>query len=171
MRTLQFLDHHIHTVFADGQWWVAIKPICQALGVEYNAQVRRFRTHHIYAQLYAKKHTVGADGKAREMVCLPERYIYGWLFGASSRSEKLKRYQLECHDVLYNHFHPHESRRFEQMKQATALEREEQELEAFLSEIPEYVRQKAVRTKLRSAKTAINNIIKEEAAMQGDLFA
>lgn len=54
--------------------------------------------------------TTGADGKNYEMVCLPLEYVYGWLFTidanlvVEANRENVKRYQLECDDVLYEHF-------------------------------------------------------------------
>lgn len=53
---------------------------------------------------------VTADGKKREMVCLPLEYVYGWIFTinprnvAESTREKVLQYQRECYDVLYRHF-------------------------------------------------------------------
>ena len=38
------------------------------------------------------------------MVCLPERYIYGWIMAINSESEVLKEYQKECYDIPFNHF-------------------------------------------------------------------
>ena len=55
---------------------------------------------------------VAKDGKNREVLCLPLGYLHGWLAGIElSRVNPqikplLKQYQLECFDVLYNHFMP-----------------------------------------------------------------
>ena len=55
---------------------------------------------------------VAKDGKNREVLCLPLGYLNGWLAGIElSRVNPqikplLKQYQLECFDVLYNHFMP-----------------------------------------------------------------
>lgn len=53
---------------------------------------------------------VAADGKQREMVCLPLEYVYGWIFTVNTKnvSEKshdyVLQYQRECYDILYRHF-------------------------------------------------------------------
>lgn len=54
--------------------------------------------------------SVAADGKMREMLCLPVKYVFGWLFRIDSRNvkeearENLLRYQNQCYDILYNYF-------------------------------------------------------------------
>lgn len=90
---------------ANGTWWIAIKPICEALGVDYSRQLRTIKSNDILKQLWSLETIVAADGKMREMSCLPERYIYGWIFGLESKSEGLARYKMECHDILFDHFH------------------------------------------------------------------
>ena len=61
---------------------------------------------------------VAKDGKNREVLCLPLGYLNGWLAGIElSRVNPqikplLKQYQLECFDVLYNHFMPKVAQQF-----------------------------------------------------------
>ncbi|QHJ84914.1 MAG: hypothetical protein [Bacteriophage sp.] len=61
---------------------------------------------------------VAKDGKNRELVCLPLGYLNGWLFGIDTNRVKpeirpnLEQYQLECFDVLYNHFMPKVSQQY-----------------------------------------------------------
>ncbi len=45
------------------------------------------------------------------MLCLPEKYIYSWIFGIQIRSsmskeirEHMREYKKECSDILYKHF-------------------------------------------------------------------
>ena len=71
---------------ADGSWYVAVKPICEALNVDYTEQFKNLKEDEILSQLLCKHTTVAADNKQREMVCLPEKYIYGWLFSVKSNS-------------------------------------------------------------------------------------
>ena len=52
----------------------------------------------------------GADGKSYDMLCLPEKYIYGWLFTinpkkvASDAKESVSLYRRQCYDALYKMF-------------------------------------------------------------------
>lgn len=102
---LEFNGKVIYFVAADGQYWIAMKPICEALGVNYNRQFQNLKEDKILSQLFAEQQMVAADGKLRKMVCLPEFFIYGWIFSIQSQSEELQQYKLECYQVLYEHFH------------------------------------------------------------------
>ena len=39
------------------------------------------------------------------MTCIPEKYVYGWLFSVRSDSAELLAYKRTCYELLYNHFH------------------------------------------------------------------
>ena len=108
MKTEKFLQFNGKTIYFqsyDGQFWIAIKPICEVLNLEYTRQFKNLKEDKILSQLLAEQPMVGADNRIRKMVSLPEKYIYGWLFSINSSSEDLKNYKKECYDVLYNYFH------------------------------------------------------------------
>ena len=108
MKSQKFLQFNGKTIFFqayDGQFQIAIKPICEALNLEYTRQFKNLKEDEILNQLLAEQPMVGADNRIRKMVSLPEKYIYGWLFSINSSSEDLKNYKKECYDVLYNYFH------------------------------------------------------------------
>jgi hypothetical protein len=119
---LKFNGTNINILSVDGQYYVAIKPICEVLGVHYRTQYDKIIKHRIYGQLCSSKSIVAKDNRVREMLCLPERYIYGWLLGIDSDSEELFKYQLECHDVLYNYFHGATTERLQLLKFKSAEE-------------------------------------------------
>ncbi|MEM7550881.1 MAG: phage antirepressor N-terminal domain-containing protein [Bacteroidota bacterium] len=102
---LQFNGKAIYSLDVEGEYWIAIKPICEALGVDYIAQYKAVKKNEILGQLLSEQTMVDSAESRRKMVCLPEKFIYGWLFSIRSESEELKRYKLECYEVLYNHFH------------------------------------------------------------------
>lgn len=104
-RFLEIENKRLSIVLSEEQWYVAIKPLCELLGVDYEAQRKRISNDEILSQLPSIQTVVAADGKQREMLCLPERFIYGWLFSVQSDSPILARYKLECYEVLYKHFH------------------------------------------------------------------
>lgn len=58
---------------------VAIKPCCEAFGIQYRNQIDRIKNDHILAKLVRKNSLVGADGKVREMVCLPIGGFLRWV--------------------------------------------------------------------------------------------
>ena len=121
---LEFNGKVIYFVAADGQYWIALKPICEALGVDFEAQRKRLNADGILCQLPSEQTVVAADGKVRKMVCLPEFFIYGWIFSIQSQSEDLQAYKLECYRVLYEHFHGTIGGRKDLLKQKAAAEAE-----------------------------------------------
>ena len=94
----------------DGNIFVPVKPICQALTIDFEGQRQRIARHYILGSVAFALKAPGADGKAYEMICLPLEYIYGWLFTidaglvAESRREAVANYQRECYNALYEHF-------------------------------------------------------------------
>ncbi len=102
---LEFKGKTIYFIAADGQYWIAIKSICEALGVHYEHQRELLKNDKILGQLPRHHGVVAADNKLRKMVCLPEFYIYGWIFNIQSASPELLKYKWECYEVLYNYFH------------------------------------------------------------------
>jgi hypothetical protein len=126
---LEFNDHQIAIVSADGTHWVAIKPLCEALGVNYKHQQQVISQDEKLSQLSCLHKTTGADGKGYSMLCLPYRYIYGYLFSISSTSPALREYQWKCYDVLYDYFHGILSKRKQLLKQSRDAEARIQELE------------------------------------------
>ena len=89
---------------------VAVKPVCEILGVDYPGQFTKLKEHPIYGSVIGLSPTTGADGKEYEMACLPLRYFPGWLFSINPNNVKeeirdnLIEYQLKCNDILYDYF-------------------------------------------------------------------
>jgi len=102
---LKFNGKRIVMLGNNGTWWIAIKPICEALGVNYNRQFQNLKSNRILKEMIAEQQMVAADGRLRNMVCLPESAIYGWIFQIESNSPGLIDFQWECYRVLYEYFH------------------------------------------------------------------
>jgi hypothetical protein len=102
---LEFNGKVIYFLAKDGQYWIAIKPICDALKVQYVRQFKNIKQDEILSQLLSDQTMVGADNRLRKMVCLPERYVYGWIFSIRSDSPELLKYKRECYNLLFEHFH------------------------------------------------------------------
>ena len=89
---------------------VAVKPVCEILGVAYQSQQAKLKEHPIFGSVITLSVTTGADGKTYEMVCLPLRYFPSWLFSINPNNvkeevrENLMEYQKKCNDVLYDYF-------------------------------------------------------------------
>lgn len=100
----------IVTVEQDGETCVPIKPVCDALGIDVDAQRNKLNSDEFFNSTTAIIAVVAADGKEREMYCLRLRDVYGWLATinpgkvAPEAREAVTRYRRECYDVLYDHF-------------------------------------------------------------------
>ena len=100
----------IVTVDRDGEIFVPIKPICDAIGIDVDAQRNKLNADDFFNSTTAIITAVAADDKEREMYCIRLRDVYGWLATinpgkvAPEARETVTRYRRECYDVLYEHF-------------------------------------------------------------------
>lgn len=100
----------IVTVERDGEIFVPIKPICEAIGIDVDAQRNKLNADEFFNSTTAIITAVAADEKEREMYCIRLRDVYGWLATinpgkvATEAREDVARYRRECYDVLYEHF-------------------------------------------------------------------
>ena len=97
-------------VIENGEKLVPIKPICEALGIDAKVQRNKLNSDEILSSVRVLSTSTGNDGKQYEMVCLPFKYIFGWLFTINPKNvapeakESVLRYKMICYDVLYKHF-------------------------------------------------------------------
>lgn len=135
---LEFNGKRLSVLSKDGQWWLALRPILDALNVDPEWHIRAVKTDEILAQHLCDHTVVAADNKLRKMMCLPERYIYGWLFSIRSESAELVEYKRTCYDVLYNHFHSSIADRMEVLNKQDQIDLRILELQEKLQESDEY---------------------------------
>ena len=97
-------------VIENGEKLIAIKPICKALGIDEDAQRRKLNDDPILNSVTVLSTATGADGKQYEMVTIPFKFVFGWLFRIDSRNVKdeardaVLKYQVECYNALYDNF-------------------------------------------------------------------
>ena len=97
-------------IIENGEKRVAVKPICEALGVDPSSQIKRLKRDEILNSTMVTMTTVGADEKQREMVTIPFKFVFGWLFTIDTFKVKpevkdfIIKYKLECYNALYDHF-------------------------------------------------------------------
>ena len=100
----------LQVVADDRQQLVAVKPVCEILGVNYTTQVEKLKAHPIFGSVIPLRGTTGADGKTYQMLCIPLQFFPGWLFSINPDNvkedarENLIKYQLECNKVLFDYF-------------------------------------------------------------------
>lgn len=90
---------------ADGQRLVAMRPICDAIGVQWEAQLKRIKRDSVLSEAMSIM-DIPSFGGEQSTVCLPLEYLNGWLFGISTSRvkpeirQRLEDYQRECYQVL-----------------------------------------------------------------------
>jgi hypothetical protein len=107
---VEFAGSPIPFTVVDGVVYVAIKPICEAIGLRPDKAIEVIKNHEILSQLHTLRGVVAGDGKEREMSTLPLSHLNGWLFTIDvnrvneQAREKLLAYQRECYQALFEHF-------------------------------------------------------------------
>ncbi|WAR42918.1 phage antirepressor N-terminal domain-containing protein [Methylomonas rapida] len=110
--TIPFHDQSLVAALINDMPHVALKPICDNLGIDWTAQFRRIKRNEFLNSTVAMMAIVAEDGKLREMLMMPIKYLNGWLFGVDASRVKpeikprLLDYQRECFKVLATHFMP-----------------------------------------------------------------
>jgi hypothetical protein len=105
-------DHLIVQLGEDGEIYVALRPIVEALGLNWSGQLQRIKRDavlgkHLRTLSVVVTHTEGREAQHGQVVCLPKQYISGFLFGVSAgriKDPKLRakviQFQEEAHLFL-----------------------------------------------------------------------
>ena len=90
---------------------VVVRPIVEAMGLDWSAQYRRISRHPVIAEGVAVMATPSGGG-AQDAVCLSLEAFHGWLMtispdriGNAQTRELVIRYQREAFRVVFEHFH------------------------------------------------------------------
>jgi len=110
-QTVDFYGDHIPVAQGpDTTLYVALRPIADFLGVDFSSQRRRVLRDEVMAERVRPVLMTAADGRQRELLCLPLDLLPGWLFGVTvskvrpDLQEKLRRYRGECFRILWEAF-------------------------------------------------------------------
>lgn len=96
----------IPAIIINDQPHVALKPICDQLGLSWGSQYNRIRRNAVLKSCIFITKT---EGKRQSY--LPINYLNGWLFGIAVNRvrprirKKLIQYQRECFDALFQYFY------------------------------------------------------------------
>lgn len=111
LQKVNFHGNEIAVIEKDGKQYVAMKPIVEAMGLEWSQQVKNIKNDPVLSSTMGVTPIVAEDGKKREMVCLPLDYLNGWLFKipasryTGKKREAIIMYQKECYKALFDYFH------------------------------------------------------------------
>lgn len=109
-RSVQFYGDDLAVIRYEGVDYAPVKPVCDILGIDWEGQRQRIERDEVLRSTAVVLQAVGADGRQRDMTCLPLEMFNGWLFGVSSghirpeNRETLIRYKRECYRALARAF-------------------------------------------------------------------
>ncbi|WP_278650990.1 phage antirepressor N-terminal domain-containing protein, partial [Rodentibacter pneumotropicus] len=110
LSTIQFHSQSLVTFEQDGIYYVAMRPICENIGLDWAAQYSRIKRDEVLNSTVVIITMVAEDSKNREMFCLPIGYLNGWLFGIDVKRVKpeiqdtLIMYKKECYKALADYW-------------------------------------------------------------------
>ena len=111
IQTVNFHNQTLITLEKDGNHYVAMKPICENIGLDWAIQFTRIKRDEVLNSVIVMITTTGADRKIYKMLCLPIQYLNGWLFGVDTNrvkaeiKETLITYKKECYQALFDYWH------------------------------------------------------------------
>lgn len=149
--------NNVDIVSTSDEQSVAIKPICEAIGIDWEGQRQRIERDEILSSTACMIKAVANDGKEREMIAVPYMFIFGWLFSidASKVNENAKdaviRYKMECYKALFEHF----------TEPQTFLKQKQEVMEKKVAEYQECQRNfKDAQKRMNEAKADLNQVMK-----------
>ena len=152
--------------------YVAIKPICEAIGVKYDTQIEKIKEDEILSQLTPLRGIVAADEKERKMRVIPLRFVFGWLFTINPNNVKPEikqqviNYRMECYNALFDTF----TKRTSILKEKTEYQRKVSQLEEELKEDERYKKIQKYKSLIKNASERMNKLDKNIVSEQLDLF-
>ena len=140
--------NNVDIVSTSDEQLVAVKPICEALGIDYKVQWQKIKDDEDFSSTMVLSTTVAGDGKEREMLCLPIHYIFGWLFSINPKNvkpeaqEAVREYRRTCCGALYNYFLKQPMKQLGENKIEVALLEEIAELNQQSSQLKQAITEK-----------------------------
>ncbi|MBS3670200.1 phage antirepressor N-terminal domain-containing protein [Vreelandella boliviensis] len=109
--SINFHGTNIPTFNVEGVVRVAMKPICDAIGISWSGQFERIKRHKVLGScVRVIRMQVVGERQGRKLITLPLNKLNGWLFGVDAArvkpevQERLVAYQSECFDVLSDYW-------------------------------------------------------------------
>ena len=108
-QTISFNNQSLITVEQNGNHYVAMKPICENIGLAWEPQVLRIKRDEVLSQGMIVM-IIPTNGGDQNMICLPIEYLNGWLFGIDSNRcnpeirDTLIKYKKECYQALHDYW-------------------------------------------------------------------
>ena len=126
-QSVQFHGQPIITAMVSGAAYVAMKQVVENIGMDWAAQFVKLRSQKDKFNC-CDIAMVAADGKIRNLLCIPLRKLNGWLFSINPAKvradiqDKLIAYQEECFTALYDYWTKGEAKRESKQRKSTAAQ-------------------------------------------------
>lgn len=110
LQTIRFHGQSLVILDHDGEPYVAMRPVCEGIGLNWQGQLERIKRHPVLGKGVRIIRTPSISGD-QDYTYLPLSMLNGWLFGVDANRvkpeirERLIEYQAECFQVLYKHWH------------------------------------------------------------------
>jgi hypothetical protein len=103
MKNLEFNNEKVLFAYQNSEYYVAIKPLCTALGISHKHQFEVIKADSILGPEY-RNYGIQLEGQKRKFLCLPEYLVYGWLIQVNSVEPKFEEFKNQCHKILHEYF-------------------------------------------------------------------
>lgn len=167
---LEFNGKIIYFLAVNGTYWIAIKPICEALGVDYVNQFKSAQKDEILSGALSKHTMHDASGRLQKMACIDEKFVYGWLFSLRSKNPEFIEYKRKCYELLYEFFHGTVGNRKDIIGERTRLQLSLENAVAELSENEHYQKAKQLEGQIKEVNKKLKLLDQAIADEQLDLF-
>lgn len=105
--TVEFLGKELTVITTATQRLVAMRPICEGIGLDWKAQLDRIKRDEVLSASVVMMTTqLPGDSQTRSVACLPLEMLNGWLFGVDIKRcrqairSALIRYKTDCYAAL-----------------------------------------------------------------------
>ncbi|HBK84275.1 MAG TPA: hypothetical protein DDZ41_11905 [Flavobacterium sp.] len=169
MKKLIFNNQEVIYILKESEFYVAIKPVCQALNIKYVHQFETIKADAILGAAF-RKYGTQVGGQKREMVFLPEKLIYGWLFQIKSKSPEFLEYKNKCYEVLYNFFSGQLINRKKLLTLKAEIINKKNKIVISLSDNPKFLEYLDLEKQHRAITFKMNKIDNEEIKENLSLF-
>ncbi|WP_324006533.1 phage antirepressor N-terminal domain-containing protein [Pasteurella multocida] len=109
IQTINFHNQLLSTFEHNSIYYVAMKPICENIGLNWDGQRQRIQRDEVLSQGTVII-TAPTNSGDQQMLCLPIDYLNGWLFGIDVKRVKpeirdlLITYKKECYKALSDYW-------------------------------------------------------------------
>lgn len=110
IQTVSFHGQTLSVIPQQDKLYVAIKPICENIGIQWRAQRKRILRDTVLSEGVSIMDTP-SNGGSQETTCLPLELLNGWLFGIdenrikdSDVKARVIEYKKECYQVLFDYW-------------------------------------------------------------------